>query len=445
MKRLLSVFLAICLALPISGCSASRQAVTLLDAEGNTLAAVTKNEIPDNQLENVKYKSYVKAAISEAAQALSQKLNCTFDEAEKELFIQGYTIHTAFDHTAFEAINKMYQSCAIPSVGSAIVAQDGRVAALYSTGETLCAIKKQAPYSAIKPLSVYAPAMEEGVIDWSTHFVDKPYKQITAEKGNKKDWPTNPTGGYTYAKTTLIECIRQSLNTTAVFCLKSLGVKKSLEFLKNSFDTDILFEQNKLALEGEEEIIGNVALGYLYSGVTTAELAGCYQIFSRGGKYIKPYTVLKITDKDGKDVYLHTPEEKQVISEETAYIMNRLLSYVTSPGGTGQAAKVEGTEVIGKTGTGTENVGNWFVGVTPEYSCSVWHGALDNTGNEAAELFSQIMKNMPQPTTAEFSKPKNIRKGVYCSISGKLFSPTCSRMQIGYYVQGKKPELCDAH
>ena len=64
---------------------------------------------------------------------------------------------------------------------------------------------------------------------------------------------------------------------------------------------------------------------------------------------------------------------KQVIVEETAYIMNRLLKEVVSKDGTGKAAALKNVEVCGKTGTSRDYKDNWFVGMTPEYSCTVWY------------------------------------------------------------------------
>ncbi len=446
MKRILSLFCAAVILIVQTGCSsADKKAATLLDKEGNTIAVITKLDFSDDCLQDINYRSYAESVVDEAVLVLSVKYGCSAEEAAQKLFREGFTLKTEFDPTVFGAVNTMYEGCDMPTVGCAVLGQNGNVLAIYSAGEEQYGKASLAPYSTIKPLGVYAPAMEEGLISWSTGIVDKPYTQIIDERGNKVNWPTNPSGGYTHKRTTLLECIRQSLNTASVHTLKKLGVKKSIEFLTDSFGLDLGLEKNKLVLEGEDEVIGNIALGYLNVGITPVQLAGCYQIFAREGKYIKPHTISSITDKDGNEVFVHTGEEKQVIGDSTAYIINRLLAGVVTSGGTGAAAKVEGCELIGKTGTGTENSGNWFVGVTPEYSCAVWHGGVTGMGNISAELFTEIMKNMPKPEITKFSAPQTVRKGVYCSDSGKLFSPDCNKMQIGYYVQADKPDVCDAH
>ena len=126
--------------------------------------------------------------------------------------------------------------------------------------------------------------------------------------------------------------------------------------------------------------------------------------------------------------------------------MNRLLTGVVERGGTGARAALPGMEVCGKTGTGELNESNWFVGLTPEYSCAVWH-SNGGVGNIAPAMFSTIMYNMPTDmnTTKAFKKCANVYKSVYCAESGLLFSESCSRMQIGYYVRGEEPAPCPGH
>ncbi len=420
--------------------------VTIYDNEGNVIATPNRMEFSDTALAEKSYRSFVKLALAEAVGVLADKNKCTTEEAEKLLFKGNYTIHTSFSSSAHAAMDKTYSEYKEEELklGLAILDYDGSVLAVYSGGDEQYGITGHSPFSTIKPLSVYMQAIEKGIADWSYALIDKPYKQIPDETGKPVDWPTNPSGGYTYKRTTLVECIRQSLNTAAVHTLDSVGVKTSIDFLQTSFGMNLQYEQNKLTLQGEEEVIGNIALGYLYQGVTPVELAGYYQIFGNLGKYTKPHTISRITDKNG-DIYTHKSEYKQIISEETAYIMNRLLSAVVTPGGTGSKARVPNADLVGKTGTGNEDGGNWFVGVTPEYTCAVWHGVLGEKGNFAAEIFTKIMEKMPQHTKCDFKTSSKVIKGVYCSQSGKLFSPSCSKIQIGYYARDIKPDVCDAH
>lgn len=449
MRRFLALLCGVCLLWGLTGCSDGGR-LTVYDSQGAVIATLSKMDFPDNELSDSSHRSYIELALNEALHIIAATHQCDTAQAAVILFDEDYTLHTAFDPTIHAAIDTAYTNNIEADLpfGCTVVDYDGNVRAAYSGGDQSYVLMGHAPFSTIKPLSVYAPGIEYGVIDWSTNITDKPYKQIENDDGVLTDWPSNPSGGYTYKKTPLLECIKQSLNTTAVHCLKSIGVEKSIRFLQESFGMNLAFEQNKLTLDGEDEVIGNIALGYLYTGVTPVNLAGYYQIFGNGGQYNRPHAITGILDQNGQAVYTHKNETKQVIREDTAYIMNRLLSGVVTPGGTGAKAEVPDTELVGKTGTGNE-AGNWFVGVTPQYSCAVWHGGGgkfgDRTPNNAAALFTEVMKNMPKHTVTRFPLCSAVRKGVYCSQSGLLFSSSCTQMQIGYYADGHKPATCDAH
>lgn len=455
MRKLFALFCALCIFVCATGCSKApdksnkddpKAKVIVYNSKGETIASISRIDFPDSELSDPSYRSYVTLALSEAVQLFSELYLCDTNEAAAKLFSVKHTLYTELDTQVHAAINTMYSLHINEniSVGCSVVDYSGKVLAVFSGGDEQAAIMGHAPFSTIKPLSVYAPAMDKGLINWSTLINDRPYKQLPDETGKLQDWPQNPKLTYTYQNTLIVDCIKQSLNTTAVHCLKNLGVKNSIDFLKNSFNINVDYENNKLTLKGEDEVIGNVALGYLYQGITPANLAGCYQIFGNGGKYIKPQALMKI-ESSGKTLYTFSPKPKQVISEDTAYLMNRMLSSVVSAGGTGQKARIEGVELIGKTGTGDSNGGNWFVGVTPQYSCAVWHSGNRNTTNKAAAMFTEIFENMPQHTVKNFNKSATVRKGVFCSESGMIFSDKCSHMQIGYYAQGNRPSDCTAH
>lgn len=449
MKKIIAVVCILCLLLCSVGCADDENSsalLTVFDSNGEVVANITSADFPDSELSDPTYRSYVTLALGEAIQAIASTNLCDLNTASQKLFSGTYSLHTALNPSVHSAINSMYTLYMNQgfSVGCSIVDISGNVLAVYSGGEGLSAVEGHAPFSAIKPLSVYAPAMDQGLIDWATTIMDKPYKQLPNSNGVLKDWPENPNKTYTYKNTLLVDCIKSSYNTAAVHTLKKLGVKNSIDYLKNSFDINLDYESNKLTLKGEDEVIGNIAMGYLYQGITPTSLAGYYQIFASGGKYIKPQALMKLED-GSKTIYSFVPNEKQVIKEDTAYIMNQLLRSVVSASGTGAKARIDGVELIGKTGTGDSDGGNWFVGVTPQYSCAVWHNGDRKTKNNAAAMFTEIMNNMPKHTVTEFKSCSAVRKGVYCSESGMLFTSKCSRMHVGYYAQDRKPSSCTAH
>ncbi len=443
MKKVSSLFLALLLVLGMSGCSGGG-GITIYDADGAVLAAPRKRNVEAHYLTDEGYSSYVSIVLEEAVSILATVHDCNSVTAERKLFRGGYTIHTVFDQTVYAAMANAYAPYAADELafGCAITDYAGNLFAVYSGGDERYALDTRAPCSTIKPLSVYAPAIEQGVIDWSTKIEDRPYKKLPNETGQVANWPTNARGGYTYEKTGLYECIQQSLNTTAVHGLNLLGVAKSMKFLQDAFDVDLSYEQNRMAFDGADEVIGALAMGSLYKGFTPATLAGYYQIFGNGGLYERPHTISEIRDGNGEVIYTYAGEAKQVIGADTAYIMNQLLQSVVKPGGTGTEAQVSDVQLAGKTGTGDGD--NWFVGITPEYSCAVWHGDVKE-GNIADRLFSEVFSGMPEHTVTEFPVCADVRKAVCCSESGLQFSSSCRNMQIGYYAADRMPAVCDQH
>lgn len=447
MRRLTALLCAAAMLGGLCGCGASDAGVTVYDAAGGVMGTrTTLTGTSADTLTDPAYSSYIDIALVEAVTALAVATDTTVDAAQKALLRDGYTVHTAFDPTIFAALAAGYKDKATKDLDFACAVTDynGNLLATYSVGKQNYAMTPQSPHSSFKPLGVYAPALDAGVIDWSTQITDKPYRQIAGEDGGTHDWPKNATGTYSYQKTTLYECIRQSLNTASVHALHRLGVDKSIEFLQGSFGIDLDYEKKTMDDKGPDEIIGNIALGSMKQGVTPVDMAGYYQIFGNAGKYIAPHAVLEIRDGSGQPVYTYAGEHTQIIKPSTAYIMNQLLRGVVQGGGTGDQASVGTVPVAGKTGTGNKGEGNWFVGVTPQYSLSVFHGDCDD-GNIADALYGAVLDHLPEHTVTDFPTCNTVRKAVYCMESGKLFSSSCTRMYIGYYDRENQPPACNAH
>ncbi len=427
-KKTASLLLSLTVAascLTFTGCSSESNA-EIYDSGGGLLSTSLE---ADPKSDNF---AYLDIAISEAKTLVSE-----------ETLKKGCKIYTYCDTRLISGMKTACNTTALGfEVGCAMTDLQGRLIAAYSSTETNLATQKNQPYSAIKPLAVYAPAMENGTINWSTLFEDSAYKTLEDQNGTKTDWPKNATGIYSGKNVTVYNAVKQSLNTVAVKCLNTFGVNNSIDFLRNSFGMDLDYELQKSVTAGEEEVIGNIAMGYTYAGSSPAEMAGYYQIFAGGGKYAPHRTVKRIEDSDGKVLYEDKTEAKQVISPETAYVMNQLLKGVITPGGTGEKAHCGDIPVAGKTGTGDLNAGNWFVGVTPEFSCAVWHNKQDE--NRAAELFSEITLNAGVENKLFMTSAK-VEEKIFCPDSGKLLSTGCKRAELGYYESDRVPEECNIH
>lgn len=419
--------------------------IAVYDSAGEQLICL--KETPE--LYDSEYWVYLELAVAEASQILAQQEKCSTHEAMEMMKTQGYAIHTAFDANAFSALQYLTvhwgSTC---DLAGAVTDLNGALVAAHShnvDGKQInYAQERRSPYSSFKALSVYTPAIERGVANWTTTYQDTPYKQLADETGTLQDWPANATGVYSGESVTVYEALRTSLNTAAVRCLTDVGVAESMQFLQESFGIPLKEEQFVIENLGPEEVIGNIALGYLETGITPVEMAGYYQIFGNGGLYESPKTVNKIVDADGVAQYTREAAPKQVISPAAADTMNKLLQGVVKPGGTGQKGYVSDVAVAGKTGTGDDYADNWFVGVTPGYSLALWHGQSDT--NQAEEMFAmavnKLYSQLPD-ANRKFVTHQNLYQIAYCVHSGKAFSLNCAQIDKGYFATKDALPVCD--
>ena len=446
-KRILSVILTLLIAFSFISCKGKGKTV-FYDKNGNSFADIQDLSKVKNSVKDESQLSYLQIAVDEAVEIIMKKNKCNSKKAKK-LLSRGYKVYTSFDSDVYGEIKAHYKDVFLDnaSMGCAVTDLNGNLISCISSEKENHVTKKNNPYSAFKPLSVYAPAIEENLICWSDTFVDSPYKKIKGENGENSDWPRNANGNYLWKEVCVCDAIKKSLNTVAVKCLDNLGVNKSIGFLQKNFSISLEAEQKKATVYGNQEIIGNIALGYINEGCSPLDMAGYYQIFANGGLYTKPHAVTKICDSKGKTVYKYSGTPKRVIKETTAYIMNGLLQGVVKGGGTGFAAHISGVPVGGKTGTGVQNDGNWFVGFTPQYVCSVWHS--ENMGkNSSPEIFSAVMKAIISKCgdkTIGYPVANGIRQEAFCKDSGKLIRYNCRAMDTGYYVPEKIPGTCNIH
>ncbi len=428
----------------LCGCSSHR--LQFFDKNGKALAATENADITKSTEIDAEIKAYIEIAFNEAVSILAEKEKCEAAEAKEKLVSGGYSVYTHFDKKVFTAIKDTYNSENYKQAdfGCAVTNNSGQLLAAYSSsdGETNFAITPTPPYSSIKPLSVYAPAIQSGIACWSKTYTDTPIKKVTDIDGNLVDWPSNANGKYANEGITVYEAIKKSLNTISIKCLKDYGVTRSVEFLKAAFDFPLDMEETIISQYGEEEVLGNLGMGYLREGVSPVDMAGYYQIFANGGKYYKPTAIYEIKDNSGKSIYKRNVSINQVIEKSTADIMNLLLQEVVSENGTGKDAMINGLAVGGKTGTGEK--GNWFVGFTPEYTCAVWH-STQLEKNYCCKIFSKILNNVPDKKLTSFSVGSDVKKAVYCCISGDLAGINCTDNAVGYFDAQSMPQECRLH
>lgn len=421
-----------------AACGTEKKAL-LLDGGGNVIAEY------DGTLavEDERLLAYAKYALQEAAGRIATRQGGDVQKALRQLRNDRARILTAADTAqiaaAAEACETFFAGDGTP-FAVAVADENARLIAICSsTGE----IGNTYAGSAIKPLSVYAPCIDAGIMDYSSLQKDSPVKTVQTAAG-ESPWPANGSGSYSEKDVPAAEALAASLNTVAVRWLKEYGAENAMRFLEEGFGIDVSREREIAARLSEEEVYGNLALGYLQNGVSVCGMAGYYRVFASGGRYTPAYAVLSVRAEDGALLYEAAPEEKQVIAESSAWIVNRMLKGAVD-NGTGQAARIDGVALVGKTGTSDNYEDNWFVGVTPVNTAAVWHGASPERGNRAAALFSSYFRSSGLVSEEDFIPCEGVEQRVYCKKSGLLAGDNCGDVGLGYYLPDRLPAVCTEH
>ena len=269
---------------------------------------------------------------------------------------------------------------------------------------------KRPPGSAIKPLSVYAPAIDKGLITWSSIIDDSP---VISADSSGRPWPLNANGKY-LGNVTIKNAVQNSLNTVAVKVLEMLGNDYSFDFLKQSLYIKNLDEE-------KDKGSASLALGQPSQGITLRELVAAYTSLS-SGIVSKPRSYFKVTNSSGEIVLDNSSEQQRVISRESAAIITKLLECVVDSGtAKGLITLNEKVSVAGKTGTTQNNFDRVFVGYTPELLCGAWFGyeypkSLNQFGgNFAAVFWNEVMSKIYShskfsDTAREFTVPEGVQK-----------------------------------
>ncbi len=422
-------------------------AVSVFDAQGNAVAEVSRaGDSFEISAENDVYGEYVEIAVKEAIDLYAEKCNVSTDEKNAAFFENVRKVNTYLIPDYLLKVKEAKSASALKDntpFASVVISHSGELLAIYGSADSEgnnYSQKKTYAGSTIKPLSVYGPLIEKGSATCSTVFTDSPIKKIADSEGRYIDWPSNASGDYSYREITVAEALHKSLNTIAVRGLQELSVTKSVSFLEENFGINLEYEKETVKKAGEEEVLGNIALGYLYEGVSPVDMAGYYQVFANGGTYTSPHCVSSIETADG-NAYSQERKAKEVLSLETSSIMRELLKGVVTREGTAQEAFVEDVEIAGKSGTSDGYADNWFVGFTTEYICSVWHGYNEVPKNSAAKMFSEIVSRLPAYDDG-FTLSDGIVRKLYCKETGLLKGKFCDKTEKGFYKVDVYPERC---
>lgn len=423
----------------------------------------TEEEMKEIAKDNSTSSYYVEYVIDNVIADLMEEYDFTYNEAWKKVFFGGLRIYSAVDMDVQSAAENVYLNRITfpneedteenPAVQSSITIMDynGRVVAMVGgagekdafRGLNRAAHSPRQPGSSIKPISVYAPAIEMDKATWSTMV------QNYGIKMGSSRWPVNYGGnaGSPNSFVTVQYALQVSYNTVPAQIAAKIGLEPCLDFLVDDLKfTTLVTDEDDPNYDGN---YSSICVGGMSEGVTTLEMTAAFAIFGNNGYYYKPYSYYKVTNNDGSEVLLESADNagNQVISESTAGVMRQLLRTVVTSG-TGSAYGVSGFETFAKTGTTSDDKDRWFVGGTPYYVAAVWYGydqprPIRNTsGNPAGKIFKKIMDAAHEGLDdLEFPTASGVVARRYCTISGDIANAGCPSA-TGYYKSSSIPNRC---
>ncbi len=420
---------------------------------------------------------YTETVLKDVIDDLMRTKGMSYESAYKTVYSGGLKIYTFMNPQIqnyldgyFKNLNNFPWECAYKGLQMAMTVVDSKngnlVAIVGAVGEkkgdrvlSYASEAKMPPGSSIKPLSVYAPAFEEGLITWGTVIDDTPVSFY-----GKTAWPRNFPSIYS-GLTDINTAITQSKNTVAVKVYSMLGAEKSYSYLVNKLGVrSIVRSANENGNKVTDLAVAPLALGQLSYGATVREMTSAYSSFF-DGNHRECRSYLAVYDSLGNLILENTPEVTHVWSEQNASIMTQLLQNVVEYGTAKDIKLKYSVDVAGKTGTSGDDRDRWFIGYTPYYTAGIWCGYPDRDAEIGdikithLEVWDSVMKKIHKDIiNNSYSPIENFRiaQGVvscsYCKDSGKLFSDNCScdprgnRMGVGYFVRSTIPyEKCDCH
>ena len=307
------------------------------------------------------------------------------DKTGLDVYSDGLTIETTVNSQAqnylYEILNtNRYVQYVDDNVQNAVVMLDSTTGAVRAINggrkqTNLLAYNRaiqndRSTGSSIKPIMDYGPAIE--YLNYSTGqtMVDKPTKYSSGFELN--NWDNQYMGTMTMRRALVL-----SRNTPAYQTFKAVGNDNVQAFLKKL--------ELSVTNDGKESLVESNSIG---ANLSPLKMAAAYSAFANYGTYSKPYTVTKITTRDGQ-VLQFKPEQHQAMKDSTAYMITNMLKDTFTygfandlrMGNLPHAAKTgssnytpEQKRAMGASETDNIIPDSWFIGYSPAYTISIWTG-----------------------------------------------------------------------
>ncbi|MDG4657373.1 PBP1A family penicillin-binding protein [Ectobacillus antri] len=326
-----------------------------------------------------------------------------YDLSANEVLSGGLHIYTELNTTMQEAAEAVYKNTALfPRSSKDQIIQSSAVFINPETGGIQALIGGRGEYqfrqfnyatqltrqpgSTMKPLAVYAPAIEKGY-DVFDKLEDRPlningYQPLNYDKRFR-------------GEVTMYDALIESYNVPAVWLFQKLGAKYATDTVKR-FGIKL----------DEEDYNPALSLGGMVHGTSPLAMAQAFSAFPNDGTMMEAHAITRIEDTDGQVIAKWKKKSTKVVSSETAQKLTYMMRGVVTEG-TGVKARISGREIAGKTGTtqlpikGIDGAkDHWFVGYTPQVVGAVWlgyentdasHYLSSSSGSTSAVIFREII------------------------------------------------------
>lgn len=443
------------------------------EAVAQEMVFTSKSVYEDDVSDSVYYSYFVDQVIRDVTRDLAEKGGISEAIATKMLYGGGYKIYCTMDpdiqkamEETFEDLNNIPNTRSSQQLQSAMVTIDNEtgdvVGIIGGVGEKAGSLdwsratqSTLSPGSTIKPISVYAPALDLGLITPSSVYDDTPLYF-----DNGQGYPRNQSGVYE-GLVSVNYAVGQSLNTVPIKLVNRMGPAYCYTFAKDKMGLSTLVAD--VVIGGRnytDAALAPMSMGGLTYGVTVRDMTAAYAALANGGNYRTARTYTRVTDGDGTPILENEQLWHSAIKSSAAWYMTYMLENTTITG-TAVEARMEHVSVAAKTGTTTGSKDRWFAGYTPYYTGVVWCGyddpeeivLTDSTTNPALKLWKSVMDDVHEDKAPMyFQQPADVINCTYCRDSGLLATDACrndprgSRAVTRLLFRGDVPAgTCDVH
>jgi penicillin-binding protein len=384
----------------------------------------------------------------------SKENSALIEDARRQLLRSGYRVTTTIDKKVYNLMRKIaddpdnfapdHKVKGVEQIAAIMIDQKtGAILGMLEGRDfhieqmNFATQMTRQPGSAMKPIAAYLPAIDKGLIQPASIIDDSPV--VLKNGGSGFHIPKNSNNRYS-GLVTARQALNMSYNIPALkIFLDKVTIKESWEFARSLGITTLVKED-----DGAQTGV----IGGLKYGVSVEELTNAFSAIANKGVFNDAYLIEEIRDSNNQIVYKHKLAPKQVVSEQSAFLMTDMLRTVVTSG-TATSLKSQFKNygkipIAGKTGT-TQNYGDvWFEGYTPDITLGVWagyekviHTLSSGSHGRARAIWAEIMNEVTEAKpelfpTKTFEKPEGIVNMTVSSVSGKL--PTALTKEAGKLV-----------